>query len=107
MSILIKNVYLNLWKQFIRESGIKFFAHFVLSEHCDKVGRCSDISEVNIVVLSVSFQRPDNILEMNFGFMNEKGWTNCVNNWKKCKHFHLIANWGWITSTMIKEETSI
>ena len=71
MSILINIVYLNLWKQFIRESGIIFFAHYVLSEPRDKVGSCSDISEVSMIVLSLSFQRPDNILEMNFGFMNE------------------------------------
>ena len=71
MSILIKNVYLNLWKQFIRKSGTTFFTHFVLREPRGKVGSCSDISEVSMVVLSVSFQRPDNILEMNFGFRNE------------------------------------
>ena len=46
------------------------FAQFVLSEPRDKVGSCSDISEVSMVVLSVTFQRPDNILEMNFGFIN-------------------------------------
>ena len=61
MSVLIKNVCLNYWKQFIRESGTIFFAHFVLSESHDKVGSCSNISEVSMVVLTVSFWRPDNI----------------------------------------------
>ena len=70
MSTLIKNVYLNLWKQFIRKSDTIFFTHFVLSEPRDKVGSFSDLSEVTMVVLSVSFQRPDNILEMNFSFRN-------------------------------------
>ena len=46
------------------------FAPFVLSEPRDE-GSCSDISEVSMVVLSVSFQKPDNILEMYFGSMNE------------------------------------
>ena len=46
-----------------------FFAHFVLSEPRDKVGSCSDM--VSMVVLLVSFQRPDNILEMNISFMND------------------------------------
>ena len=35
-----------------------------------KVGSCCDISDVSIIVLSVNFQRPDNILETNFSLRN-------------------------------------
>ena len=59
----MKTVYQKIWYY--------DFYTFVLSEPSDKVGSCSDISDVSMVVLSVSFQRPDNILEMNFGFRNE------------------------------------
>ena len=55
----------------ISEIWYNVFSRFVLSGPRDKVGSCSDISEVSMIVLWVSFQRPDNILEMNFGFMNE------------------------------------
>ena len=63
-----------------------FFAHFVLSEPRDKVGSCSDISEVSMVVMSVSFQRPDNILEMNFSFMND--WEGLLN--KFCEQLEIM-----------------
>ena len=38
-----------------------------------------------MVVLSVSFQRPDNILEINFGFMNEREGLN-----KLCEQLEIM-----------------
>ena len=53
------------------------FTHFVLSEPRDKVGRCSDVSEVSLVISSAYFQRPDDILEIILSLgINEKDSKN-------------------------------
>ena len=56
--------------KFIRNSGIVVLTHVVLSEPVDKAGCCSDISEINEVIVSMYFQRTDTILEINFSFRN-------------------------------------
>ena len=95
ISILIKNVHLNWWKQFIRKL-VLYFLHALFW--------VNPTVKYEVVLISVRsawlycwwiFKFPDNILEMNFNFRN------------KWEGLNLIANLGWITSTAIKEETSI
>ena len=80
MSLLIKMLISTC-----ENTGTIFFAHFVFSEPRDKVKSCSDISEVSMVILSVSFQSSDNILEMKFSFMNEWERLN-----KLCEQLEII-----------------
>ena len=69
-------MFISTYENSLSENLVLCFLHILFyANPRDKVGSCSDINEVSMVVLSVSFQRPvtDSILEleMNFGFMNE------------------------------------
>ena len=56
------------------ENLVLYFAYFVLREPRDKVGSCSDVGEelYSMVFLSMYFQRPDDILEINFRFRTQQ-----------------------------------